>query len=216
VTDTGFEFIEGLDQDINLNGYNTIEESGMVDYRTVQKELKQGLISFQNSTLTDKAMNNRVKAILATVENTSTITPASQQIQEVENAAQGIIQKQIQKNKERQKEVENYDDFIEKLKDADVVLVDDDTISAKLTTPLLTIDTHTKNILQSQEDPTKTYLNLNKKMVEGYLYAINTDGPEKLNMTQSTYNKSKKYLETTKKGIDTALLAYEDTPLLAQ
>jgi DNA repair exonuclease SbcCD ATPase subunit len=194
LTDTGFEFIEGLDQDINFNGYNTIEESGMVDYRTVQKELKQGLISFQNSTLTDKAMNDRVKTILATVENTSTITPATQQIQEVENAAQGIIQKQIEKNKERQKEVEDYDNFIEKLKSDDVVLVDDDTISAKLTTPLLTIDTHTQNILQSQEDPTKTYLNLNKKMVEGYLYAINTDGPEKLNMTQSTYNKSKKYL----------------------
>jgi hypothetical protein len=34
-------------------------------------------------------------------------------------------------------------------------------------------------------------------------------------MTQSIYNKSKKYLETTKTAIDTELLAYE-SPMLAQ
>lgn len=205
-----------MDQDINFNGYNTNEGSGLADYRTIQKELKQGLITFQNSTLTDKAMNDRVKTILATVENSSKIAPATQQIQEVAQAAQGIITKQKQKNQERMEEIQSYDSFIEKFKENEIVLVDEDTVSAKLTAPLLTIDSHTKSILQSQEDPTKTYLNLNKKMVEGYLYAINTDGAEKLNMSQSTYNKSKKYLETTKKGIDTALLAYEDKPLLAQ
>lgn len=80
----------------------------------------------------------------------------------------------------------------------------------------MTIDDHTKNILQSQEAPTKTYLDLNKRMVEGYLSAIDNDGPEKLNMTQATYDRSKAYLETTKKGIDTALLAYEAPELITQ
>jgi len=80
----------------------------------------------------------------------------------------------------------------------------------------LTIDSATKNILSSQEDPTKTYLDLNKRMVKGYLDAVNNDGPEKLNMSASTYKNSKKYLETTKQKIDTALLAYNNGPLLAQ
>jgi len=53
-------------------------------------------------------------------------------------------------------------------------------------------------------------------MVQGYLDAVNNDGPEKLNMSITTYKKSKTYLETTKDKIDTALLAYTDAPLLAQ
>jgi hypothetical protein len=35
-------------------------------------------------------------------------------------------------------------------------------------------------------------------------------------MSSATYKKSKQYLETTKEKIDTALLAYNDGPLLAQ
>jgi hypothetical protein len=53
-------------------------------------------------------------------------------------------------------------------------------------------------------------------MVQGYLDAVNNDGPEKLNMSITTYKKSKTYLEETKGKINTALLAYTDTPLLAQ
>ena len=45
---------------------------------------------------------------------------------------------------------------------------------------------------------------------------MNNDGAEKLNMSASTYAKSKIYLETTKEKIDTALLAYNDAPLIAQ
>ena len=52
-------------------------------------------------------------------------------------------------------------------------------------------------------------------MVKGYLDAVNNDGPEKLNMTQTVYDNSKKYLETTKEKIDTALLAYESKPVIA-
>lgn len=40
ITNTGFEFIEELDQDINLNGYHQ-EPSDMVIYTIVQQQLKQ-------------------------------------------------------------------------------------------------------------------------------------------------------------------------------
>ena len=174
------------------------------------------MISFENSTITDKKMNDQVKMILATVENRSTILPASKQIEQVEKAARGIIDSKIKENQSLENDIQNYDKFINKLKNNDIVLVDEKTTSASLKTPLLTIDSTTKNILQSQEDPTKTYLSLNQRMVQGYLDAVNNDGAEKLNMTTSTYKKSKKYLETTKEKIDTALLAYSDKPLLAQ
>lgn len=161
-------------------------------------------------------MNDRVKMILATVENKSNILPATKQIQDVEKAAKAIINKKIDENKQTQKDIQNYDTFIKKIQGNDIVLVDDKTTSVNLKTPLLTIDASTKHILQAQEDPNKTYLNINKKMVQGYLDAVNNDGAEKLNMSDATYTKSKKYLETTKEKIDTALLAYTDKPLIAQ
>jgi hypothetical protein len=161
-------------------------------------------------------MNDKVKTILATVENKSIIQPATSQIQQVEKSAQKIIDDKIKENQSTQKEIQDYDNFIKKIRDNQIALVAEKTLSASLTTPLLTIDAQTKNILQSQEDPNKTYLTLNKRMVQGYLDAVNNDGPEKLNMSQATYNKSKKYLETTKEKIDTNLLAYSDKPLLAQ
>jgi len=218
ITDTGFDFIEGLDQNINFNGYMKPEEeaTGTMEYTTAYNELRQWLLQFKNSTLEDKTMNNRVKTILATVENKSTVLPATNQIEQVEKAAKEIINQKIKENQTVQKEIQNYDTFIEKLKKNQVVLVNDTTVTANLKTPILTIDSATETMLQSQENPTKTYLDLNKKMVQGYLDAVNNDGPEKLNMSTTTYKQSKKYLETTKEKIDTALLAYNDGPLLAQ
>jgi hypothetical protein len=104
--------------------------------------------------------------ILATVENKSTILPATQQIQQVEAAAKSIINDKIQENKQTQKEIQEYDKFIKKIQNNTTVLVDEKTTTASLKTPILSIDAATKNILQSQEDPTKTYLDLNKKMVQ--------------------------------------------------
>jgi hypothetical protein len=218
ITDTGFDIINGLNQNLNLNGYIPQEEDEgeMMDYASAYSELRAGLINFQNSTTTDKAMNDKVTTILATVENKANILPATKQIQQVQKAAQSIIDDQQKENETLQKEISDYDSFIKKIQDQTIVLVDDKKISASLSTPLLTIDATTKTILSSQEDPTKTYLTLNQKMVNGYLKAVNTDGAEKLNMSQSTYTKSKKYLETTKEKIDTALLAYSDKPMLAQ
>jgi Zn-dependent metalloprotease len=111
-------------------------------------------------------MNDRVKNILATVENKSTILPATSQIQQVEKAAQSIINKKIKENQTVQKEIQNYDKFIKNLENNPISLVSDETLSTSLSTPLLTIDSPTKNILQSQEDPNKTYLTLNKRMVQ--------------------------------------------------
>lgn len=111
-------------------------------------------------------MSNRVKTILATVENKSTILPASKQIQEVETAAQNIINQKIQENKTTQQQLKSYDTFIKNLRTKETILVADTTTTTSLKTPILTIDSATKTILANQEDPNKTYLTLNQKMVE--------------------------------------------------
>ncbi|MEI7918863.1 MAG: hypothetical protein WCH65_01250 [bacterium] len=132
--------IENLDQNINFNSYHsTQEDTGMMAYTTAYNELKQGLLLFKNSTLTDKKMHDNVKTILATIENKSTILPANKQIEQVEKATKDIINQKIKENKDLQNQIKNYDQFIKKFKDTNV-LVDAKTTTANFSAPLLTID----------------------------------------------------------------------------
>ena len=209
------DFIENtnFNPTIQINFNDTDEK--LTDYLVVNKELKAGLLQLEQSTLQDKKTQNEVQNILAIANNTSDVKAANKEISEIEQTAQKIIKNLQKENKNIQDKIKNYDNFINEIKEQNISLVAQNETSTILTTPLFTIDNTSKQILHSQEDPTQSYLSLNKKMVDGYLYAVNNDGPEKLNMTQSVYNKSKKYLETTKSNIDNALLAYEN-PLLAQ
>jgi hypothetical protein len=172
----------------------------------------------EQSTITDKTTNDQVKNILAIVDNQSTVTPNINGIETVKKAAINIIKKNRDEQLKIQEQLKDYDNFIKNLEATNIVLVNDTNEKVELTTNILDIDNYSKNILDIQEDPTKTYLDLNKNMVEGYLNALYNDGPEKLNMTQSTYNKSQTYLETTQNKIHQALLAYNttDQTILAQ
>lgn len=166
---------------------------------------------FQNDSTVDKVIHEKAKTLISIIDTKSNIQPATTEIENIKNTAQSIIQETQKENQELQNKIKDYDTFIRSLQADKIVLVSQNTTTTQLKSPLLKIDTASKTILKNQEDPTKTYLALNKTMVDGYLKAINNDSAQKLNMTQSTYNKSKKYLETTKEKIDNQLLAYENT-----
>jgi hypothetical protein len=123
-------------------------------------------MQIKNSTISDKKTNNNIKRILAIADNQAKILPATKEIEQVEKVAQKILDDKIQENKKIQAQIKNYDTFIQQFKDEKIVLVSNKTITSKLMTPLLKIDTATKKIIQSQEDPTKTYLTINKQLVE--------------------------------------------------
>jgi len=61
-------------------------------------------------------------------------------------------------------------------------------------------------------------MKLNKTVLDGYMKALDSQTPEQLNMTETTYNKSKAYLQEIDKKIQkaTPLIAYNvstsDTP----
>ena len=74
----------------------------------------------------------------------------------------------------------------------------------------------TKNIINSQEDPTKIYLDLNKNLIQGYLNTLQQDGPEKLAMSEETYAKSTQYLTLLQKGIEKIETEEKNTKYLTQ
>lgn len=209
--------IDSINQDIDIEGYQQ-NETQMIGYQEAYQQLRQGLRAFQNDSNVDKVMHEKAKKLVSMIDTKSNIQPATAEIQQIQDTAQQMIQQSQEDNKSIQTKIKEYDKFIRSLPTEKIVLVNQQQSSTQLNTPLFKIDSASKTILKNQEDPVKTYLTLNKTMVDGYLRAIHNDGAQKLNMTTSTYNKSKKYLETTKEKIDTTLLAYEEseqTPLLA-
>jgi hypothetical protein len=62
----------------------------------------------------------------------------------------------------------------------------------------------TKQLIANQEAPNKTYLALNKTLVQGYRQAIASSSAADLNMTPDTYKKSSDYLDTLAQKIDNA------------
>jgi len=118
------------------------------------------------STITDKNSNNKIKDIIHIIENTSIIAPAKKEIETTQKIANTIIKEYQDANKNSQEKIKDYDIFIKSIKDNNISLINEDTTSIQLSTPILTIDNTTKNILTAQEDPNESYLKLNNKMVE--------------------------------------------------
>ena len=134
----------------------------MLTYADAYIELKQGLQYFKNNANSDTQTIKKLDTILAIISNPAQITPATQQLQNVQKGAQTIINNHLEENQNIENQIKNYDNFIKDLKSNQIVLVADKTESTSLKSPLRTVDAGTRNTLQNQEDPNKTYLTLNK------------------------------------------------------
>jgi hypothetical protein len=78
------------------------------------------------------------------------------------------------------------------------------------------VSQRTKDMIENQESPTKTYLDLNKGLIKGYLDTLEKDGAEKLAMSNETYQKSKTYLTMVQKSIEILQQPEQRTLRLAQ
>lgn len=164
----------------------------------MQKDLLtelHGMLAAETST-TRKADIHRIISLLQTDENTAANYDG---INAVKQQAQTLIETTKQDIQETQKALQNnYDEFIKALQTS---LVSDDEQSAVLGTPLFTANEKVISSLIAQEQPEKTYLDLNKKIMDGFANALNTNSASDLNMTELTYRETKSYVENTQKAI---------------
>jgi len=149
----------------------------------------------------------------------SNISPA---VKELENAASKVQELIKNKQTETQKIAEqiqnDYDGFINSIKNTPNTLVKDESFSTTISAPLFNTDTKIKTFLQKQENPNETYIKLNQTVIDGYVKALDAQTPAALNMTQATYNKSKNYLQdinnkikaVERQQIGPKLIAYND------
>ena len=170
-------------------------------YDKVYSELNNWVNYFKLYAKDDKKTYEKLDKISYGINNKSNISVESENINKIAKEVVNIMEKKRSEyNTLSDNILNNYDKFISDLK-LSGILVSEEKEKNSFETNILNIDSLNREILSKQESPTKTYLSLNEKFVDGYLSAIKDNSAESLNMTQDTYYKSQKYLSELKNKI---------------
>lgn len=109
---------------------------------------------------------------------------------------------------------DDYDAFLDTLAVFDTVT--DTTTERSFGTALFETDAVTKEMIAKQEHPLKTYLTLNKWIVDWYKEAITKNTPADLRMDTLRYNETRQYLYDLSDWIDTVLVDWFTPTVIAQ
>lgn len=147
---------------INIQGFMPNQTTGELAYADAYQQLHEGLAQFKTYAKTNKKTVSSIQNIIQTISADSKVTPANKEINDAQRVTQGLINEKRKEVQKLSKEIQNYDTFISKLQKDNVQLVKEETTTLNISTPLMKLPQATKDIISSQEDPSKTYLDLNK------------------------------------------------------
>jgi len=193
-----FDQIENFKLD-DLNSYfpeNGKEET--LDYAEALQDFKKGITFFSNKAdeENDAQTVDMLKKIAADVQLPTNIAPAYQELEDSKNKVNGIINDKRQETHKLAEEIKNnYDGFIKKIQDNTNKLVKEEDFSAKISAPLFKADENTLEMHKKKDNPNEKYVKNKKKVIDGYVKALDAQSHTELNMSKTTYNKSKKYLQ---------------------
>jgi prophage antirepressor-like protein len=131
-------------------------------YADAYQQLHEGLAQFKTYAKTNKKTVSSIQNIIQTISADSKVTPANKEINDAQRVTQDLINDKRKEVQELSRKVQNYDAFISNLQKDNVQLVKEETTTLNISTPLMKLPQATKEIISSQEDPSKTYLDLNK------------------------------------------------------
>ena len=182
----------------DLNSYVPEETWEMLNYAAALTDIKKWLAVFKNKAdkKNDAQTTQKLKTIESDIAMESNISPAYKEMENAWLQAQGVIEKKQKETQKLAEQIQNdYDGFIKSLENKNTLVKSKD-FSTTISSPLFNVDNKTVNFLQKQENPNETYIKLNKTVLDGYMKALDSQAPAELNMTETTYNKSKQYLQS--------------------
>lgn len=172
----------------------------------MRAELKQELTALKHED-TSVERRSLIDHALALVDLPTRIDVNTEGIEEVRSQAQQHVNEQKDKLDELQWSIEHeYDTFLDSLQ---TTLVSNDSSSISLSTNLLGADKRVIETMKNESHPEQSYLELNKKVMEGFANSLETHSPEDLNMSLLTYNETKNYIGKTLDAVNEGLGIYE-------
>ena len=146
--------------------YLPMNATGM-EYADAYKELQQGLNEFSVQANGDRKILSQIDTIKQAINSDATVKPASKEIQQARAISDDIVNAKKKEVNDLANQIKNYDKFIDTVQKNQVQLVSEkDNFKTTISTPLITMNETTKNMIANQESPTQTYIALNKTLVQ--------------------------------------------------
>ena len=82
--------------------------------------------------------------------------------------------------------------------------------NVSLSTNLLGANAKVLETIKNEKHPEQSYLELNKKVMQGFANSLATHSPEELNMSLLTYNETKSYINKTLGAVNETLGAIDE------
>lgn len=191
----------------NLNGlYKEISymEYDEDVYNKNMNILKNSLDKIQSRS-DDAAFKKKIDSYVKLANIDNNISPATNNINNVINQYNAIIGNfEIDRNTLAETIWWDYDKFLYAVAKNDKRLVWNDDINISLSSKLFDIDQNSLDVLKKQENVNKTYLDYERKNIDGYIWALENNSPADLNMNAIEYNQNKNYMYQLKEKSDIA------------
>jgi len=138
-----------------------------LEYSDAYQQLQAGLAEFSQQAGQDKKILSQIDTIKRTIHADSKVSPATKEINQAKTIADSIVSKKQQEVEAIADQVKNYDTFITDVQKNQIQLVSQkDDLNTTISTPLITMNQETKDLISNQEAPNTTYLALNKTLVQ--------------------------------------------------
>ncbi len=189
-------WLDDLKKDVSAPKTDTIS---YVDYnnKTYQENLSilQDSLSKIKEATANESFKKEIDGYIKLSNINNKIAPATNNINNVIKDYTKIVDEYREQNKLITKTIwDDYDKFLYAVAQNDITLVWNDELNLSLSSSLFDIDKDSLNIIKQQEDINKVYLDYNRKNIDGYINALNSNSAEWLNMWEKEYNDSKKYM----------------------
>lgn len=183
-------------ESFNMTG--TIEYAAAYD--KLMKELKYFTNSSNNNTQKDKA-----EKIIWMIDNNNKVSTNINWLNKVKDDLSWIIAN----SKNSVNDLANmvlwdYDKFLETISwKSNYSLISEANENKTISVNLFNVDPQIYDKLDKQEHPLSTYFELNTKVVDRYIAALDNNLPQELNMDNNTYENNKEYLKNLKSKMQT-------------
>jgi len=175
------------------------------DYSTEVKKLHSTLITLSNYSKSESYQKN-IDNVLSFLSNKDRVELNYQWLNVMKKQVDSIISDKRNELKFiSDKIINNYDWFLSEVWKNLYQFVWDKNIEASFELPLLELDGNTNFVLKNQENPIKSYLDMNKKEIDWYLSSLENNSPLSLWMTETEYSLSKSYLKNARDKVNLGL-----------
>lgn len=179
-----------------------------MEYKQAYNKLKSELTYMKNSDKDEKRKLLLWKT-LDLIDMDKQVSPNVSWVEKLQTEITNYINLQRSYYDDLSDKIKNdYNWFLDEISKDTLVSSDEKTV--EFNTNLFNWNEKLKDILKNQEHPYRTYLDLNYGLVDWFRKTLASKSASDLNMTDSTYTRTKMYLDTVANEVNSARSNFED------